>query len=258
MDTADSDPYRPVLLEDMTGALGWNYLRSIISKKSHIILSGTAGSGKSRALRCILGSSIILWLRCNKDPSLRDSRDIIKNAARKRVAEDNINWIILEHADTLHADAQAFLRRIIETNAGASRFVLEVRDVSAITEPIFSRTVLVNAPILSHDEICNELKHRAPAITDEIANTLAKQSNGNLRWAVLQAISEGDGMIAPEVEGVEIHTWKDILMVMEMMQNTGTSPRAFVEECPANQWDRPGGACPWALTAWSMSKHIVP
>jgi DNA polymerase III delta prime subunit len=257
MDSVDSDPYRPISLENMTGASEWKYLQSTISKHSNIILVGAAGSGKSRALRCILGSSILLWLRCNKDPSLRDSRDIIKNAARKRVAEDKINWIVLEHADTLHADAQAFLRRIIETNAGASRFVLEVRDVSAITEPIFSRTVLVNSPIFSYDEISKELKHRNPTITEERSDTLAKQSNGNLRWAVLQAIGEGGGMIAPEMNEIEIHGWKDILAAMETMQCTGTSPRAWIEECPANQWDRPGGACPWALTAWTMSKNIV-
>ena len=64
-------------------------------------------------------------------------------------------------------------------------------------------------------------------------------------------------MVAPEMGEIEIHGWKDILHAMETMHFTGTSPRAWVEECPANQWDRPGGACPWALSAWTMSKNIV-
>ena len=257
MDITETDPYRPLRLEDMKGATEWNNLTKIMDTKSHIILAGPAGTGKSRAIRYILGSSIVLWLRCNQDPSLRDSRDTIKNAARKRVAEGQTSWIVLEHADSLHTDAQAFLRRIIETSTGASRFVLEVRDVSAIAEPIFSRTVLVNGPILSHHEILEEIVHRSPTTPPELADTLAQQSNGNLRWAILQAIGGEEGMVAPDMTQMDIHGWGDILTAMETMQSSGSAPRAWIQDCPASQWDRPGGACPWALSAWSMSKSIA-
>jgi hypothetical protein len=257
MDTLESDPYRPFCIEDMKGAAEWNHLKHILTTKSHIILAGPAGTGKSRALRYILGSSIVLWLRCNQDPSLRDSRDTIKNAARKRVAEGQTSWIILEHADSLHTDAQAFLRRIIETSTGASRFVLEVRDVSAIAEPIFSRTVLVNGPILSYDEIRAEIIRRSPTTSSERVDTLAQQSNGNLRWAILQALGGEEGMVAPVMAQMEIRGWADILTAMDTMQSTGSAPRAWIQDCPVTQWDRPGGACPWALSAWTMSKSIA-
>ena len=256
MDTQDADPNRPRCIEDLKGASEWMTLKNIISTKSHIILAGPAGTGKSRALRCLLGQSIVLWLRCTQDPSLRDSRDTIKNAARKRMTEGQTSWIILEHADALHADAQAFLRRIIETSIGCSRFVLEVRDVSAIAEPIFSRTVLINGPILLQHEIRSELIRRVPTISIERADTLATQSSGNLRWAVLQALGGEDGMISPDMDTLVIRGWNDILAAMETMQQSGTAPRAWIKDCPANQWDRPGGACPWALSAWMMCKNI--
>jgi hypothetical protein len=257
MDTDEADPYHPRCIDDMKGTAEWKNLANIVASKSHIILAGPAGTGKSRAIRYMVGSSVVLWLRCNQDPSLRDSRDIIKNSARKRIAEGKTSWIVLEHADSLHTDAQAFLRRIIETSSGASRFVLEVRDVSAIAEPIFSRTVLANGPILSYHEIRDEIIHRAPYISTEIADMLAKQSNGNLRWAILQALGNENGMIAPDMGCISIHSWNDILVAMETMQSSGSSPRAWIEECPASQWDRPGGACPWALSAWTMSKNIL-
>jgi hypothetical protein len=255
MDTAEYDPHSPHSIEDMKGAAEWKALQHILTTKSHCIVAGPAGTGKSKAIRCILGSSIVLWLRCNQDPSLRDSRDAIKNAARKRVAEGNTSWIVLEHADVLHADAQAFLRRIIETSTGASRFVLEVRDVSAIAEPIFSRTVFLQGPTLLQHEIREEILRRVP--TTDHADTLAKQSNGNLRWAILQALGGEEGMVAPEMDTIEIHGWTDILHAMETMQSSGTAPRAWIEECPVNQWDRPGGACPWALSAWTLCKKIA-
>jgi hypothetical protein len=256
MDLPEVDPYRPTSIEDMKGVSEWLSLQSLISKQAHIILAGPAGTGKSRALRFLLGSSVVLWLRCTKDPSLRDSRDSIKHAARKRVAEGGIHWIVLEHADALHADAQAFLRRIIETNNGCSRFVLEVRDVSAIAEPIFSRTVFIHGPILTQFDIQHEILRRAPHISNTHASALSKQSNGNLRWAVLQALGDGDGMIDPAMNACTIQQWKDILLAMETLQDSGTSPRAWIDTCPASQWDRPGGACPWALSAWSMSAKL--
>jgi hypothetical protein len=244
----------------MAGGSDWRRLETILTRDDppHVILVGAAGSGKSCALRLALGSKICMWLRCSQDPTLRESRDRIKAAARRRVEAGHVNWVVLEHADLLHADAQAFLRRIIETSMGASRFVLEVRDVAAIAEPLLSRTVLFNAPQLVDYEIRTEIMRRAPSITLDAAARLAAESSGNIRWAILQALGGGNGFIDDTVARPDsITDWAGLLHAMEDLQRTGTSPRAWLRD-GRTVWERPGGACPWALTAATLAGRFVP
>jgi hypothetical protein len=260
MDTPDGDPRRPRQLEDMAGASGWTRLRDILRKPTppHVVLAGGAGGGKSAALRLILGGKIALWMRCSQDRTLRDSREKIKTVARRRVEDGTIAWIVLEHADLLHTDAQAFLRRIIETAAGGTRFVLEVRDLAAIAEPLLSRTVLVNAPTLLRHEIRAEVAGRSPSVGLEVADRIAGECDGNVRWAILQGLGGGNGFVASEVPPrAGVTSWSGLLTAMEALQRTGSSPRAYLgvaAEHPA--WDRPGGACPWALTAHTLAAAI--
>lgn len=259
MDTGEADPYRPRAIADMAGS-DWTGLHTMLHRPdpAHIVLVGPAGIGKSCALRLSLGASITLWLRCSQDPTLRDNRDRIKAAARRRVEAGQINWIVLEHADVLHADAQAFLRRIIETTLGASRFVLEVRDAAAIAEPLLSRTVMYNIPALMEHEIAAEVKRRSPDLAFDRAGEYAATCDGNVRWAVLQglgaAISGEEGFLGLNKETPR--TWTDVLRIMEAVQSTGSSPRAFSDK-NSTVWDRPGGICPWALLGLELSKSVA-
>lgn len=278
MDTAEADPQRPRVLTDMAGASDWARLQQQLTRSDppNIVLVGAAGIGKSCALRLILGSAVAVWLRCSQDPPLRDNRDRIKMAARQRVGAGQINWIVLEHADALHADAQAFLRRIIETSMGSSRFILEVRDAAAIAEPLLSRTVLFNAPQLVEYEIRAEIQRRAPALSYEKAAEYAATCDGNIRWAVLQGLcplQKDQGLALKETQGLGAlqkdqaedgflglkketpSTWADVLRIMETIQSTGSSPRAYSDQ-NSTVWDRPGGICPWALLGLELSKTI--
>jgi hypothetical protein len=263
MDTAAADPHSPKRIEQMAGSSDWGRLASLVTRPDppNVILVGAAGIGKSCALRLALGSAITIWLRASQDPTLRDNRERIKTAARRRVEAGTISWIVLEHADTLHADAQAFLRRIIETSMGSSRFVLEVRDAAAIAEPLLSRCVLFQAPQLLPYEIRGEVLRRSPSLPIEVASEFAAQSDGNVRWAVLQGLyaslhgSEDVGFLGlSRTEGGPI-SWTDLLATMEAVQTSGTSPRAFSQKATTVS-DRPGGVCPWSLLALDLSQAL--
>lgn len=255
MDTVSGDPYRPCDITEMAGATTWERLRVVLAGGQHVIVAGGAGCGKSRALRLLLDGAVTLWFRCSGDPSLRDGRDRIKTSAKRRSTTPS--WIVLEHADLLHADAQAFLRRVIETATGSVRFLLEVRDLSAIAEPLLSRTVLFNVAPLLEFEVRAEILRRAPSIGADVAARLAAQAEGNVRWAVLQALGGGDGFLDSTVmRPVAGAGWVGVLATMEALQRTGSAPRAFLTgSVPAELWERPGGACPWALTARALAKY---
>jgi hypothetical protein len=278
MDTDEHDPHRPRVITDLVGS--WPARLAELTARAdppHIVLVGGAGVGKSCALRMALrsaggASKIHHWMRCSADPSLRDSRDRIKNVARQRTT--GIGWIVLEHADALHADSQAFLRRVIETSVGTTRFVLEVRDAAAVAEPILSRTLLFTVPPALPYEIRAEIQRRAPATSLEVADRLAAQSAGNIRWAVLQALAGGDGYIAPEVASLGPScavggvitsssagsfgaptSWADVLAQMELVQQTGTAARVWLGHSQA-LWERPGCICPWAVTAHTLASRL--
>jgi hypothetical protein len=263
MDTPEHDPHRPLHITDMAGAAEWTPLQLLLTRPDppHILLSGGSGSGKSCALRLLLGSAIGFWLQCSHDPTLRDNRERIKLAARRRVPDGVKNWIVLEHADLLHADAQAFLRRIIETSVGGTRFILEARDVSAIAEPLLSRTVILKAPVLLEHEIRAEVERRIPTISRARAQEVAHQSvySGNIRWAILQALGSGDSLVAPSLLLSEPVSWSSVLDFMETVQQTGSSPRHSLEGYGVQSspvWERPGGVCPWSLLALALSKRV--
>jgi hypothetical protein len=271
MDTAEHDPFRPRSVADMAGATGWLAVQSLTTRADppNIVLVGAAGTGKSCALRLALGPAVVVWLRCSQDPTLRENRDRIKTAARRR--SERTCWIVLEHADTLHTDAQAFLRRIIETSTGSTRFVLEVRDAAAIAEPLLSRCVLFNGPALLEYEIRAEVMRRAPTLSVEDATRFAAQCDGNVRWATLQALGlqskqalgSGSGLGSGSVPGSGFigceytapKTWSALLAKMEEVQKTGTSPRAF-SKWESTIWDRPGGIDPWSVLALELSATI--
>jgi hypothetical protein len=75
---------------------------------------------------------------CRKDRTLRDGRQKLHIWARR--TEPAILW--LEGADDLTPEAQAFLRRILETHASDVLFILECRDAGRLQEPIRSRCAI--------------------------------------------------------------------------------------------------------------------
>jgi hypothetical protein len=93
----------------------------------------------------------------------------------------------------------------------------------------------------------------------EMANKIAEESEGNVRWAVLQGLgSVGSGCGSSGFVGVERKaptSWADLLTIMEEVHATGSSPRAYAQQ-GGKVWDRPGGICPWSLLALELSQTI--
>lgn len=104
-------------------------------------LIGPPGSGKSHWVqeRAKKTGARILRIHARVDRSFRDGRPLLFSMHRS--AESTIVWI--EGADVLTPEAQAFLRRIIETCSSNVEFILETRDETRISSPIRSRCVTI-------------------------------------------------------------------------------------------------------------------
>ena len=105
-----------------------------------IILTGPPGCGKSYWIQKYAETlkKQLFVCPCRKDRTLRDGRQKLHIWARR--TEPAILW--LEGADDLTPEAQAFLRRILETHASDVLFILECRDGGRLQEPIRSRCII--------------------------------------------------------------------------------------------------------------------
>ena len=115
-------------------------------RKNSFLITGEAGTGKSYYIRCEAkkhGAKLFRW-NVRIDRSLREGREILHQQVRSK--EPLYVWI--EGADDLTQEAQAFLRRILETSSANVTSMLEVREPWKLSPPIISRCIqrCMNSP----------------------------------------------------------------------------------------------------------------
>lgn len=194
IDTVVYDPHSPKSVSEIVGnTKTWTELNALIqaNKASHLVLSGPAACGKTLFLRLALTGFPTLVIDCTSNFGLRDVRDSIRIFARgSRTAEGRLRWILFEHADSLTADTQAFLRRMLETTSANTRIVFECRDAGAITEPILSRSAVVSVNAPAYDDAVSEvLRRTANKLSRSTAEMIVTQTHCNMRGAILNALA---------------------------------------------------------------------
>ena len=110
--------------------------------KGALLVCGEPGTGKSRWIRDeaqATKSRIFRW-NARIDRSLRDGREKLHQQVRSK--EPLCVWI--EGVDDLTQEAQAFLRRILETASPKVVCALEVRELWKMSSPILSRCTIIS------------------------------------------------------------------------------------------------------------------
>ena len=194
LDSLKYDPLSPKRIDEIVGNTErWKSLHTLISNNtsSNIILVGPAGCGKSAFLRLALTGFTTLVIDCTANFGLRDVRDSIRIFARGLcTAGGKMRWIVFEHADSLTADTQAFLRRMLETTAATTRFVFECKDAGAISEPVLSRSAIVTVGAPDPTEMTYEIQRRTQfRLGAETIGAIVRQSYGNMRSALLNGLA---------------------------------------------------------------------
>jgi DNA polymerase III delta prime subunit len=199
LDIFQYDPHSPKKVGDIVGnSEVWTTLSKQIRTNdcSHIVLCGPQGCGKSLFLRIVLEQDResyhpLLQIDCTANAGLRDLRDSLRGFARgSRTNKGDYRWVVLEHADSLAADTQAFLRRMMETTSSTTRFLFECTDAGAISEPILSRSTMITVDAPIETDCVYELRRRTDyTVTSQTAAKLYAISAGNMRNALYYALS---------------------------------------------------------------------
>jgi replication factor C small subunit len=162
----------------------------------HLLFTGSAGIGKTTAAvalaRGFFGDS---WQMNFREMNASDERGIdvvrsqIKEFARTSpLAGATFKILFLDEADALTTDAQAALRRTMETYARTCRFILSCNYSSKIIDPIQSRCAIYRFRPLDAEAVIEEVRRIAAAegltVTEGALDAIVYVAAGDMRKAI--------------------------------------------------------------------------
>lgn len=203
--------------------------------KGALLVSGEPGTGKSRWIRDEAAANRAAVFRWNTrvDRSLREGREILHQQVRSK--EPLFVWI--EGADDLTQEAQAFLRRILETASANVVCALEVRELWKMSAPVLSRCTVISM-----------------------------KSDRSFRAIQCRQKAHSLGILGTESLPVPVAniTWKDI----PALRNAAADPYQYIEQILQDTSDSDAieavraigsGSSPWIqLTNYLIKKGLRP
>lgn len=150
--------------------------------KGALLVCGEPGTGKSRWIReeAATGKARLFHWNARTDRSLREGREILHQQVRSR--EPLFVWI--EGADDLTQEAQAFLRRILETASANVVCCLEVRELWKMSPPVLSRCTVIS---MKSDHSFRVQRNLQKAIALELLKP-QKQMEESITWRDIPAL----------------------------------------------------------------------
>src|SRR5512136_3490771 len=193
------EKYRPARLADIVGQDEIvERLQSYVRAGSlpHLLFTGSAGVGKTTAAvalaREFFGEA---WNLNFREMNASDERgiDVVRNqikqfARTSPLGGAELKILFLDEADALTPDAQAALRRTMESYAQTCRFILSCNYSSKIIDPIQSRCAIYRFKPLGASAIKEEIRRIADqenlSVTDAAMDAIVYIAQGDMRKAI--------------------------------------------------------------------------
>jgi len=193
------EKYRPKKLAEIVGQDEIvERLSSYVKSKNipHLLFTGSAGVGKTTAAvtcaREIFGES---WHMNFRELNASDERgiDVVRNQIKQfarttPLGDTGFKILFLDEADALTTDAQAALRRTMESYAQTCRFILSCNYSSKIIDPIQSRCAIYRFKPLAPDAIKEEIRRIARreglSVSSDAMDAIVYIARGDMRKAI--------------------------------------------------------------------------
>jgi replication factor C small subunit len=212
------EKYRPQKLAEIVGQDEIvERLSSYVKSKNipHLLFTGSAGVGKTTAAvtlaREIFGES---WHMNFRELNASDERgiDVVRNQIKQfarttPLGDTGFKILFLDEADALTTDAQAALRRTMESYAQTCRFILSCNYSSKIIDPIQSRCAIYRFKPLAPDAIKEEIRRISQeeglSVSSDAMDAIVYIARGDMRKAI-NAL-QGAAIINRTIDGTKIY-----------------------------------------------------
>ncbi|WP_321508624.1 replication factor C small subunit [uncultured Methanoregula sp.] len=213
------EKYRPSRLADIVGQdeiverLS-SYVKS--GNLPHLLFTGNAGVGKTTAAVTLAREFFPdNWQRNFREMNASDERgiDVVRNQIKEfartgREGGAPFKILFLDEADALTTDAQAALRRTMESYAQTCRFILSCNYSSKIIDPIQSRCAIYRFKPLAPEAVKEEVRRIAGreglTITESAMDAIVYIAQGDMRKAI-NAV-QGGAIISPTIDEKMIYS----------------------------------------------------
>ena len=193
------EKYRPQKLDDIVGQdeiverLS-SYVKS--GNLPHLLFTGSAGVGKTTAAVTLAREFFKdSWQMNFRELNASDERgiDVVRNQIKQfarttPLGDATFKILFLDEADALTTDAQAALRRTMESFAQTCRFILSCNYSSKIIDPIQSRCAIYRFKPLGEAAVKEEVhriaKKEGLSITKEAMDAIVYIAQGDMRKAI--------------------------------------------------------------------------
>src|SRR5512136_840714 len=206
------EKYRPSALKDIVGQDEIvERLSSYVRTKNlpHLLFTGSAGVGKTTAA-VTLAKEFFLdsWQMNFREMNASDERgiDVVRNQIKQfarttPLGDASFKILFLDEADALTTDAQAALRRTMESYAQTCRFILSCNYSSKIIDPIQSRCAIYRFRPLDEaaisEEICRIAGKENLSVTGDAIEAITYIAQGDMRKAI-NAL-QGAAILSPKI-----------------------------------------------------------
>jgi len=213
-----TEKYRPIEWDQIVGQKPVvERLQAFVAagRLPHLLFAGPPGCGKSTAALVLAHKLFGQHWRSNfLETNASDERGIatirvkIKDFARTRAVAGPFKLIFLDEADALTSEAQAALRRIMETYAASCRFCLSVNYSNRIIPAIQSRCATLRFRALAIDDVSEKLsaiaKREGIAIDPAAMTAICDQAEGDMRKAI--NILQAAASVSPTVTDSTVYS----------------------------------------------------
>jgi len=207
------EKYRPMKLADIVGQDNIiERLESYVKTGNlpHLLFTGNAGVGKTTAAialaREFFGES---WQMNFRELNASDERgiDVVRNQIKQFARTSPLGGatfkiLFLDEADALTPDAQAALRRTMESYAQTCRFILSCNYSSKIIDPIQSRCAIYRFRALGPEAVTEEIQRIAEEeglkVSEKAIDAIVYIAQGDMRKAI-NAL-QGAAIISAEID----------------------------------------------------------
>src|SRR5208337_579760 len=212
------EKYRPQKLADIVGEEEIverlsSYVRT--GNLPHLLFTGSAGVGKTTAAVALAKEFFKdSWQMNFRELNASDERgiDVVRNQIKQfarttPLGEATFKILFLDEADALTTDAQAALRRTMESYAQTCRFILSCNYSSKIIDPIQSRCAIYRfkplGPEAVKEEVCRIATREGLTITPGAMDAIVYIAQGDMRKAI-NAV-QGAAIISPSIDEKRVY-----------------------------------------------------